>query len=144
MRFHFKARAGAWIQLILAVLVILLPTVLLPVCAGQMETSSGSMVPMRCHYLKMASVSIGILLAAAALMRMFAEAVPAEQCLKPVQAAGGAIVSLLPNVLIGACGNAAMHCRMLTAPALMVTGGLILICALADFAIGCFQIRKIK
>ena len=51
MKFRFKAGAGACIQAVLAALVILIPTVLLPVCTAQMETASGAMAPMRCHYL---------------------------------------------------------------------------------------------
>ncbi len=144
MKFRFKAGAGACIQAVLAALVILIPTVLLPVCTAQMETASGAMAPMRCHYLKMASVSVGILLAAMAVIRLFANDVSAAQCLKLTQAAGGLVVSLLPGVLIGACKNAAMHCRMLTSPALMVTGGLVLVCALVDFVIGDCRARKTK
>ena len=142
MKLHHKRGFGVWAQLIIALLVILIPVIIFPVCSSMVETASGAAVPMRCHYLKMTAVTVGIMLIVIALVRLFSESGATELGLKVLQFVGGITVILLPNVLIGACKSSTMACKIGTTPGLYVIGIIGTFIAGIDIIYGLLKKRK--
>ncbi len=121
MKFH-KLLAAA--QAISGALIALTPVVL-PVCQELLETKAGMFVPMRCHYTAQAEIAMGILVAiAGALILIFANQAETRGALNAVVLALGAVVILIPTVLLGTCKNPAMPCNIGTKPALILLGSL--------------------
>lgn len=118
-----SSRAFGVAALLCGALVILIPTVIAPVCEARVETKGGMLVPMRCFYVARAEIPIGALLAlAGALLFVLGHRKEAGVALTAIVAALGVVTILVPTALIGTCGNPEMECNVATRPALVLLG----------------------
>lgn len=111
------------LYVVLGILTVLAPTVIFPVCAGDMG--------MRCTYTGHAEVGLGLLLAILGLVSLFLqEKVRAGISIATV-GIGGFVIAL-PVGLIGVCGSNMMKCNVATRPLLVVLGVLIILVSLIN------------
>lgn len=114
------------IYLVAGLLVILIPTVLLPVCGASEKK-------MACHYTKQAEIGVGaiIIFSGIAVLVLGNELIRAGISL--YQAAVAVLVVLLPAKLTGLCKMSEMSCRAKTYPGLIVIGVLLFVVSVAEF-----------
>ena len=106
------------INVILGILVVLAPTLIFPVCSGDMI--------MDCMYTSKAEIGIGVVVIVLGLSSFFfSNKVRAGIAI--ANATLGALIIAVPTVLIGVCGSNMMTCNMATRPLLIITGGIILV-----------------
>lgn len=118
-----KNKVAGLVGSIIGLLIIFTPFYLAPVCQGLLETISGKMVHMRCHYTGQAEVYLGILTLIISLMILFSQG-KARRYLGFILAALGVMVIMMPtNLGIGICMSP-MECHT-TAKYLYVYGGLL-------------------
>ena len=79
--------------------------------------SDGDMV-MRCFYTAQAELGIGLLITVLGIVFLFEKKKIAQITTAVGIAFSSVIAFLIPNVLIGVCGSAHMHCKAVTQPAL--------------------------
>ena len=104
------------------VLVAATPFVL-PVCQGLLLTTTGKTVPMRCYYTGQTEIAVGLLLAFAGILAFaFGRQVEARGALNALVLALGAVVILIPTVILGTCASPDMACNIGTKPALILLG----------------------
>jgi hypothetical protein len=126
-----KRTKGTGILLaLLGILVVLIPWVIFPVC--EMEglyvlAVSGMTFPMACGWTARAETGIGILILIAGGLLIARQSTETRQTVGIFTIALGALVVLFPTVLIGMCKVASHPCRMMTLPALEITGVLVVI-----------------
>ncbi len=123
------------LQMLSGVLTILIPTVLLPVCQGVVQTAAGTTVPMRCWYTAQASVVLGALIVVVGALIFFGKQAESHGLLNVMSMALGAAVILIPTVIIGTCKNPDMACNIGTKPGLLLIGSVTLLIG----AIGVWQ-----
>lgn len=114
----------AIVQGMLAVLQILVPSVIFPVCQKEIEKLSGGTVPMKCHWFAVATIILGALLLVQAILKLFLKSRETRLYNGAVTLATGiATLICTSNCVIGVCTNAKMACRMGTLPAVCILGG---------------------
>lgn len=118
-----------WI-LALGALVALTPFHLFPVCPGRVPTVMGGVVPMKCHWMGRAVLGDAALTLTAGLVLFFCRQPAARLAVAVLLAVTGLLIVLTPSMLIGVCAVETMPCRMGTAPALYLLGGLLTLTAL--------------
>lgn len=111
------------IYILLGVLIALAPTIIFPVCSGEMKMS--------CAYTEKAEIGLGVLIAVLGGISFFlSEKVRAGIS---IAVAGIGILSvLIPTVLIGVCGSSMMKCNVATRPLLVVLGVLTILVAVIN------------
>lgn len=121
----------AAIAALIGVLAMATPRYILPVCEHYgklMETKMGMKIPMKCSWMAQGELGVGLVILAAGLLLLLSRHAETKKMLNAVLAVIGLIVILLPTTLIGVCPNPEMPCN-LTAPALELLGGLLVIVA---------------
>ena len=109
-----KNRISISILFILSgLLVVLVPTVLFPVCSTEK-------MKMACYFTKKAEIGLGIVIAAIGALYFFFKNEGVRLGLSLTQILLSALVLLYPTKLIGICKNTEMACRVKTLPALIV------------------------
>lgn len=100
-----------------------LTPLVLPACAELLKTTMGTSVPMKCHWTAQAEIALGALVAIVGLL-IFAFANQAETrgTLHTVVLALGAVVILIPTVIIGTCADPSHTCNIGMRPALLLLG----------------------
>ncbi|MDL2236248.1 DUF4418 family protein [Christensenellaceae bacterium OttesenSCG-928-K19] len=112
---------------IFGVLLLLLLLVIVPVCDGQVETASGSFIPMKCHWMSQAVLLFACLLILLGILLMASAGRETRLMLLIVTAACAVCVLLLVTALIGVCGSPTMRCNYATKPALQVFSVVLLV-----------------
>ncbi len=105
-------------------LVILVPTVILPVCEGMVEAKMGKLIPMRCFWTARAEVAVGGLLLLTGLLHAFSRSDETRRNLSGLILALGVTTILVPTLLIPTCMSPDMACNLGTKPALLLLGGI--------------------
>lgn len=109
-----KNRISISILFILSgLLVVLIPTVLFPVCSAEK-------MKMACFFTKKAEIGLGIVIAAIGALYFFFKNEGVRLGLSLTQILLSALVLLYPTKLIGICKSTDMACRVKTLPALIV------------------------
>ena len=109
-------------QAIDGVLIALTPFVL-PACAELLKTTMGTSIPMKCHWTAQAEIAMGVLVAiVGALIFTFAKQAETRGALNAVALALGAVVILIPTVIIGTCADPSHACNIGMKPALLLLG----------------------
>ena len=104
------------------VLVAATPFVL-PVCTGLLQTTTGKNVPMRCYYTGQTEIAVGGLIVLAGMLAFaFGKRAETRGALNALVLALGAVVILLPTVILGTCASPDMACNIGTKPALILLG----------------------
>jgi len=104
-------------------LVILVPTLLLPVCHQKVETKAGALLPMPCHYTARAELAVGGLLILTGMLLYASKRRPETgMTLSLVTLGLGVVVILIPTILIGTCRDPEHPCNLGTKPALLLLG----------------------
>ncbi len=133
-----NTRLSGILQMLSGLLTILVPTVLLPVCQGVVQTAAGTTVPMRCYYTAQASIALGALIFIVGGTLFFARQAESRGLLNLIALALGAAVILVPTVLIGTCKNPDMACNIGAKPGLLLLGSIVMILG----AVGIWQARR--
>jgi hypothetical protein len=104
-------------------------------CASQgrnLTTTTGMIIPMKCHWTAMAEAALGIALGALGLVMLRTRMEETKRKLNMLGVVLGALVALVPTYIIGVCANASMICNSLMKPTLVMSGLLIMgICAVS-------------
>ncbi len=94
---------------------------------GQMITlANGSKIPMKCYWTAIAEASVAGTLLLSGLMLYLSKGKEARRNLSLFGLAFGALVMLLPTVLIGVCPNPAHDCNRIMLPSMLFLGTLVL------------------
>jgi len=115
---------------LLGIVVILTPWIIFPVCEMQglfLKTASGTNFPMTCGWAARAETGVGALIMVAGGLLIARSTTETRQAVGIFSIAMGALVILLPTVLIGMCKMAEHPCRMTTLPALELLGVIVII-----------------
>lgn len=104
------------LHILLGFLILLTPTVIFPVCSGEMK--------MNCDYTGQAEIGLGVLIVLlGAISLILPEKVRAG--INIAISGIGILTILFPVKLIGVCRNNIMTCNTATRPMLVVTGGVV-------------------
>ena len=117
-----KKKITAVIVVLLGILAAVGPKTIFPVCGGAMK--------MKCFDTAKAELFAGIAAAVVGLLILFVKNRKAAIALSLVAGALGAVILLIPTVIVGVCGSPMMHCVSVTKPALMIIGILEIIAGL--------------
>lgn len=120
---------GALLAL-LGILIILVPWVILPVCemSGMYAMlQSGGKLPMPCGWTARAESGVGALIMIAGGLLIARNTPETRQAVGIFSIALGALVVLIPTVLIGMCRLAEHPCRVLTLPGLEILGIIVIL-----------------
>jgi hypothetical protein len=88
----------------------------------QLATTTGMMVPMKCHWTAVASIGVGIILGLVGIFSLFSKRNETFRTLSGIGGATGALAIAFPTVLIGVCANPMMMCNMVEKPTLIASG----------------------
>jgi hypothetical protein len=105
-------------------------TVVLPVCKGLLETTSGKSVSMRCFWTARAEILLCGLVLLAGLLIAWIPSAEGRRRLSHMVALLGAAVVLTPLYLIPTCANPEMACNLGAKPAWILIGGATLLAGL--------------
>jgi hypothetical protein len=100
-----------------------------------LTTADGRSVSMKCHWTGVAQIAAAIPLGLAGVYALRGRRKETTRFAGIVGAVSGAMAILLPTVLIGTCGNAAMTCNLLMRPILLASGILAIAASIALFVI---------
>jgi len=100
-----------------------------------LTTADGRSVSMKCHWTGIAEIAAAIPLGIAGVYALRGRRKETTRFAGIVGAASGLTAILLPTVLIGTCGNAAMTCNLLMRPTLLASGILAVVASIALFVI---------
>ncbi len=84
--------------------------------------ANGSTAPMKCHWTAQAMIVLGTILAGIGALLAFSKRRESHRSLGLLAALAGALVALVPTVIIGVCANNAMLCNSLMQPVLILSG----------------------
>ncbi len=129
-RFSWSGAAA----LALALLTALAPFEIFPVCTAAMKTAAGASVPMKCFWTARAVLADAAFAGLAGILLCFLRQPAARRAVGALLALAGLLVVLTPAWLIGVCAGETMPCRMGTAPALYLLGGLAFVTGLCAAA----------
>jgi predicted membrane channel-forming protein YqfA (hemolysin III family) len=110
-------------------------------CAGVLKLANGMTAPMRCHWTAIAEMALSVPLAVLGVLLFINKKNESRRSLSILGALLGTFVVLLPTTLIGVCKSNMMACRNLMLPALVISGGLIVVASIVFFA---SSFRKIE
>lgn len=126
---------------VLGLLVILVPTYLLPVCAPMevispvvnVQTPAHVAVKyMKCHWTGQAEMGIGAVIMALGLLMLLSRSACVRLGLSLSVICVAMLAAAIPTVLIGVCPGEMMPCHMGTLPALLLLSGLLVVIALIN------------
>lgn len=126
---------------VLGLLVILVPTYLLPVCAPMEVISPVVNVQapahvtvkyMKCHWTGQAEMGIGAVIMALGLLMLLSRSASVRLGLSLSIICVALLAAAIPTVLIGVCPGEMMPCHMGTLPALLLLSGLLVVIALIN------------
>ncbi|MBI4785500.1 MAG: DUF4418 family protein [Chloroflexi bacterium] len=101
--------------------------------------ANGNTVPMKCHWTAQAMIALGIILAGIGAAVGFSKRRESQRNLGLLAALTGALVVLVPTVIIGVCANDAMLCKSLMQPILILSG---VIVAAVGMGTSIFSVRR--
>ena len=96
----------------------------------QLTSTTGMLVPMKCHWTAVASIGVGIIIGLVGIFSLLSKRNETFRTLSGMGGAGGALAIAFPTVLIGVCANPMMYCNMIEKPTLIL-GGILTIAACA-------------
>lgn len=126
---------------VLGLLVILVPTYLLPVCAPMEVISPVVNVQapahvtvkyMKCHWTGQAEMGIGAVIMALGLLMLLSRSACVRLGLSLSVICVAMLAAAIPTVLIGVCPGEMMPCHMGTLPSLLLLSGLLVVIALIN------------
>lgn len=136
--------------IIVGLLVILIPTTILPVCPPSEVISAatdthnhnhGVMLKfMKCHWAGQAEIGIGIVIAVLGLFMLLAKSPLVRLGISLSLLAIAGLVAAIPTLLIGVCPGEMMPCHMGTLPALLLLSAILFIIA----AINAIYLRRLS
>jgi hypothetical protein len=97
--------------------------------------ANGSTIPMKCHWTAQASLGMAILILAVGGYMVFSQRKGTRRVLSIMGMLLGAVVILLPTLLIGVCANPAMLCDSIMMPTLVLSGILVIAISLVALVI---------
>jgi drug/metabolite transporter (DMT)-like permease len=115
---------------LLGIVIILTPWIIFPVCEQYgiyVITQAGTKLPMTCGWTARAESGIGALIMIAGGLLIARSTPETRQTVGVFSVALGALVVLIPTVLIGMCKVADHPCRVLTLPALEILGIIVIL-----------------
>jgi hypothetical protein len=116
-----RVLAGA--EILCALVIILVPLTVFPVCEA----------PMHCHQSYMAEIGTAGVVISAALMMILAKGMEAPRMLSLVTAVAGIFIALYPSTLIGVCGSPRMPCHYGLLPVWNLMGGALVLLSVIVF-----------
>jgi hypothetical protein len=116
-------KALAVVEIVAALLIVLMPRLVFPVCEA----------PMHCYYSYMAEIGLAAVIAGAGVLTLLLKGMLAARVLSFVTAIAGLFAVLYPSVLIGVCGSPRMPCHYGLLPVWNLLGGLVIMVSLAVF-----------
>jgi len=119
-------KALAVVFIVLALVVGILP--MFTDCesqGGMLTLPNGKLISMKCHWAGRAELATAAPLFLVGAMLPFSRRKESQRVLSLLAIAIGALVILLPWVLIGVCSNPEMICNSIMRPALTLSGALI-------------------
>ena len=119
-----KIKITGIVTAVLGLLTALIPTQIFKVC----EAMDGKF--MKCHWTSQVEVALGIATVVLGLLLILSKEKAAASAYAVASAINGALVILIPTVVIGVCGSADMSCNSGTRPALIIAGSLIILTGL--------------
>jgi len=131
----------SFVFVVLGLLVILVPTYLLPVCAPMevispvvnVQTPAHVTVKyMKCHWTGQAEMGIGAVIMALGLLMLLSRSACVRLGLSLSVICVAMLAAAIPTVLIGVCPGEMMPCHMGTLPALLLLSGLLAVIALIN------------
>jgi hypothetical protein len=120
------------ITILFGVLLLLIPTVLFPVCSSEE-------MKMACYYTARTELGLGFFVVLMGAVSLFTANAGVRIGCGLAQAGAGILVLLYPAKLTGLCKMGEMLCRMRTFPALIVTGVLLIVLSIGNAV---YLIRK--
>jgi hypothetical protein len=87
-----------------------------------LTSTTGMIVPMKCHWTAVASIGVGIILGLVGIFSLFSKRNETFRTLSGIGGATGALAIAFPTILIGVCANAMMYCNMIEKPTLILSG----------------------
>lgn len=103
--------------------------------------SDGEMI-MKCFYVAQTEFALGIETAALGVLLALQKSRAAHRATSIALALNGIVVFLVPNVLIGVCGNEHMQCNSLTKPALSIISIVVVVLAVLSTVLLSFKDSK--
>jgi hypothetical protein len=100
-----------------------------------LTSTTGMIVPMKCHWTAVASIGVGIILGLVGIFSLFCKRNETFRTLSGIGGATGASVITFPTVLIGVCANPMMYCNMIEKPTLILSGIVAIVASAVIFGI---------
>jgi len=123
----------AVVLIILGILIAVTGWYIFPVCEMEgkfIETKAGKLMPMPCGYTARAETGLGALVALAGIGLFAFRSADSRRAFGVMTTGLGVVVILIPTLLIGMCSAPDHICRIATAPALILLGGITVIVGL--------------
>jgi hypothetical protein len=98
-----------------------------------LTSTTGMLVPMKCHWTAVASIGVGIILGLVGVFSLFSKRNETFRTLSGIGGATGALAIAFPTVLIGVCANPMMYCNMVEKPTLLASGILAIVASAVVF-----------
>jgi hypothetical protein len=117
-------------MLVLGLLIALTGWYIFPVCEMEgkfVETKAGKLLPMPCGYTARAETGLGALVGLVGLGMIALPSYGSRRAFGVMAVGLGAVVMLVPTMLIGMCAAPDHICRVATQPALLLLGGITVI-----------------
>ena len=130
--------------IILGVLLALIPTIILPVCDGNLELVSGKLVPMKCFWMSRAQIAMGIVVVGAGVTALFTTALQSRLTAAFFVIISGIVSILVATTLIGVCANETMACHTGSLPGVIVVDILIILVAVILAATSAASMKREK
>jgi len=117
--------------IILALFIIIFPQFNDCESQGRMLTlADGRQIPMKCHWTARAEVVVGLPLLVTGILLLFSKHNETRVSLSILGVIFGVSAMLLPTYLIGVCGSVDMVCNSIMKPALLLSGGVVILISL--------------
>lgn len=124
------------VLVVLALLVAVVPALNNCLAEGKfITTAAGKQVPMRCFWTAQAELATGATLALVGGLLAFSRRRETQRALAAIGALVGVVVMLLPTVLIGVCTDMTASCNLITRPAMLFVGTLVVAVNIGVFAV---------
>lgn len=121
--------------MILGLLIITVPTYILPVCSPTGVTAlsadghshSAGIKFMKCHWTGQAEIGVGILIVVLGLFMLLTKLAAVRLGISIALSCIALLAAAIPTILIGVCPSEMMQCHMGTLPALLLLSGVLFI-----------------